>query len=159
MQHFDGARLSPNSVRNAFWHALNEPVCQYLRTRNPRCSTVYIDNSLGPLARESSCIMALISGVSLRDPINLKYLCFEKYSSNSENFIGPAITLAEDDSVLADAILFDVWLTVHRSSMWNKKPTGCHLVLYLFLLYKLLNMYVVRCATYSPMDTQPANRI
>jgi len=30
MQHFDGARLSPNSVRNAVWHALNELVCQYL---------------------------------------------------------------------------------------------------------------------------------
>jgi len=36
---------------------------------------------------------------------------------------------------------FDVWLTVHRSSKWNKKPTRCHLVLYLFLLYKLLNMF------------------
>jgi len=35
----------------------------------------------------------------------------------------------------------DVGLTVHRSSMWNKKPTRCHLVLYLFLLYKLLNMF------------------
>jgi len=57
MQHFDGARLSPNSVRNAVWHALNEPVCQYLRKRNPRCSTAYIDNSLGPLATESPCIM------------------------------------------------------------------------------------------------------
>ena len=34
-----------------------------------------------------------------------------------------------------------VWLTVHRSSMWNKKPTRCHLVLYLVLLYKLLNMF------------------
>jgi len=56
MQHFDGARLSPNSVRNAVWHVLNEPACQYLRTRNPRCSTVYIDNSLGPLARDSLCI-------------------------------------------------------------------------------------------------------
>jgi len=40
--------------------------------------------------------------------------------------------------------------------MWNKKPTRYHLVLYLFLLYKLLNMFQ---ATYSPMDTQPANRI
>jgi len=55
MDHFDGARLSPNSVRNAVWHALNEPVCKYLRTRNPRCSTVCIDNSLGPLARDSPC--------------------------------------------------------------------------------------------------------
>jgi len=36
---------------------------------------------------------------------------------------------------------FDVWLTVHRSSMWTKKPTKCHLVLYLFLLYNLLNMF------------------
>jgi len=36
---------------------------------------------------------------------------------------------------------FDVWLNVHHSSMWNKKPTTCHLVLYLFLLYKLLNMF------------------
>jgi len=25
--------------------------------------------------------------------------------------------------------------------MWNKKPIRCHLVLYLFLLYKLLNMF------------------
>jgi len=24
---------------------------------------------------------------------------------------------------------------------WNKKPTRCHLVLYLFILYKLLNMF------------------
>jgi len=54
MQHFDGARLSPHSVRNAVWRALSEPVCQYLGTRNPRCSTVYIDNSLGPLARDHS---------------------------------------------------------------------------------------------------------
>jgi len=42
MEHFDGACLSPNSFLNAVWHALNEPVCQYLRTRNPLCSTVYI---------------------------------------------------------------------------------------------------------------------
>jgi len=56
MQLFDGARLSPNSVRNTVWHALNEPVFQYLRTRHPRYSTVYIENSLGPLARDSPCI-------------------------------------------------------------------------------------------------------
>jgi len=56
MQHFDGARLSPTSVRNAVWHALNEHVCQYLRTRNPCCSSVYIDKSLRPLARDSPCI-------------------------------------------------------------------------------------------------------
>jgi len=49
MQHFFGAPLSPNSVRNSVWYALNEPVCQYLRTRNLRCSTVYIDNSFGTL--------------------------------------------------------------------------------------------------------------
>ena len=55
MQHFDCARLSPNSVPNAVWRALNEPVCQNLRKRNPRCSTVYIDNSLEPLARDSPC--------------------------------------------------------------------------------------------------------
>ena len=45
MQHCDGERLSPNSVRNAVWLSLNEPVCQYLRTIKPRC--------LGPLARDS----------------------------------------------------------------------------------------------------------
>ena len=55
MQHFHGVRLSPNSVRNAAWHALYEPVCQDLRTRNPRCSIVYIDNSLRPLARDWPC--------------------------------------------------------------------------------------------------------
>ena len=61
MQHFDSARLSPNSVRNAVRHALNEPVCQYLRKRNPRCSTVYIDNSLGPLARDSTVYRKVVS--------------------------------------------------------------------------------------------------
>ena len=64
MQHFDGARLSPNSVRNAVWHALNEPVCHYLRTRNLLCSTVYIDNSLGPLARDSPCIKLIHTTVT-----------------------------------------------------------------------------------------------
>ena len=39
----------------------------------------------------------------------------------------------------------DLWLTVHRSSMWNKKPTRCHLVLYLFRLYKLLFMSCSTC--------------
>jgi hypothetical protein len=39
---FDGAHLSQNSVQNAIWHALNELVCQFLRTRNTRCLTVYI---------------------------------------------------------------------------------------------------------------------
>jgi len=56
MEHFDGSRLSQNSVRNAVWNALNEPVCQYLRRRNLRCSTVYTDNSSGLLARDSPCI-------------------------------------------------------------------------------------------------------
>ena len=35
-------------------------------------------------------------------------------------------------------------------SMWNKKPTGCHLVLYLFLLYNLPNMFR---ATLCPSST------
>jgi len=47
MQYFDGARLSPNSFRNAVWHALNESVCQYLRTRNTHSSTKYIFTSRG----------------------------------------------------------------------------------------------------------------
>jgi len=34
-----------------------------------------------------------------------------------------------------------VWLTVHRTSMWIKKPTRYHLVVYLLLLYKLVNMF------------------
>jgi len=46
---------------NAVWHALNEPVCQNLRTRNPCCSTVYKYNSLGPLARESPCINSSVA--------------------------------------------------------------------------------------------------
>ena len=28
-----------------------------------------------------------------------------------------------------------------EKGMWNKKPTSCYLALYLFLLYKLLNMF------------------
>ena len=30
---------------------------------------------------------------------------------------------------------------MHEDLMWYKKPTRCHLVLYLFFLYKLLNMF------------------
>jgi len=71
MEHFDGACLSTNSVRNAIWHALNEPVCQYLRTRNPCCSTVYIDNSLGLLARDSSCVYIYIYTYTYRDQNSL----------------------------------------------------------------------------------------
>ena len=56
IEHFEGARLSANSIRNAVWHAWNENFCQYLRARTPRCSTLYIENSLGPLARESPCV-------------------------------------------------------------------------------------------------------
>jgi len=32
-------------------------------------------------------------------------------------------------------------LVSHSNTMWNKKPIRCHLVLYLFLLYKLFNMF------------------
>ena len=60
MQHYDGAFFSPNSVQNAIWHALNESVCRYLQTSNLRCSTVYIDNSLGSLARDSPCIRCVL---------------------------------------------------------------------------------------------------
>jgi len=45
------------------------------------------------------------------------------------------------DTVRKSVVETDAWLTVHRSSVWNKKPTRCHLVLYLFLLHKLLNMF------------------
>jgi len=45
-----------------------------------------------------------------------------------------------------DELVFDVWLIVHRSSVWIKKPTRCHLVLYLFLLYKLL---FISCSTWK----------
>ena len=75
MEHFDGARLSPNSVRNAVWHALNAPVCQYLRKRNTRCSIVYIDNSLGPLARDSPCIIVPLSGLKFSRE-TAQNLCF-----------------------------------------------------------------------------------
>jgi len=47
---------------------------------------------------------------------------------------------------------FDVRLTVHCSSMWNKKPTRCHLLFYLFLLYKLLNMFRVTLCPSSGAD-------
>ena len=36
--------------------------------------------------------------------------------------------------------------------MWNKKPTRCHLLLYLFLLYKLLNMFRANLCPSSGAD-------
>jgi len=49
-------------------------------------------------------------------------------------------------------MVIDVWLTVHRSSMWNKEPTRCHLVLYLFFLYELLNMFRATLCPSSEAD-------
>jgi len=37
-------------------------------------------------------------------------------------------------------------------SMWIRKPTRCHLVLYLFLLYKLLNMFRANLCPSSGAD-------
>jgi len=48
---------------------------------------------------------------------------------------------------------FDVWLTVHRSSMWNKKPTRCHLVLYLFLLISCSTCFGPHCAHLLELTT------
>jgi len=41
--------------------------------------------------------------------------------------------------ILYTVLFNDVVRSVHRSSMWNKKPTRCHLVLYLFVLISLSN--------------------
>ena len=53
-------------------------------------------------------------------------------------YIGRYVAMSASEE---QAVTFDVWLTVHHSLMWNKKPTRCHLVLYLFLLYNLFNMF------------------
>jgi len=39
-----------------------------------------------------------------------------------------------------------------QCGMWNKKPTICHLVVYLFLLYKLLNMFQATLCPSSGAD-------
>ena len=49
---------------------------------------------------------------------------------------------------------FDVLLTVHRSSMWNKKPTRCHLVLYLFLLISCSTCFGPPCAHLQELTSQ-----
>ena len=89
MRHFDGARLSPNSVRNAVWHALNEPVCQYLRTINPRCSTVCMDSSLGLLARDSPCSFGagLASASRPEPPARCCICCTVIFHWHSRHFV------------------------------------------------------------------------
>jgi len=66
--------------------------------------------------------------------------------------IGYSTNLFTQQEILETIYDTDVWLTVHRSSMWSKKPTRCHLVLYLFLLYKLLNKYRVTLCPSSGAD-------
>jgi len=95
MQHFDGAHLSPNSVRNAVWHALNEPVCHYLWMRNPHCSTVCIDNSLGPLVRDSSCTIKSTT----------------KYSPPDNGFSSCCYFLLVSDSL----VFLSAWLGSHSN--------------------------------------------
>jgi len=46
----------------------------------------------------------------------------------------------------------DGWATEIVWIMWSKKPTRCHLVLYLFLLYKLLNMFQATLCPSSEAD-------
>ena len=64
--------------------------------------------------------------------------------SNCHQVVFPARQSAEGNSRHSDrniSLFFYVWLTVHRSSVWITRPTRCHLVLYLFLLYRFLNMF------------------
>ena len=56
-------------------------------------------------------------------------------------------------SVATTIIKLDVRLTVHHSSMWNKKPTRCHLVLYLFLLISCSTCFVPPCAHLQELTT------
>ena len=86
---------------------------------------------------------------------NLKYLylLLKQWRSVVKiRFIVKFVTYTENKVVFVTLIKFDVWLTVHRSSLRNKKPTRCHLVLYLFLLYKLINMFRATLCTSSGAD-------
>ena len=69
--------------------------------------------------------------------VNIKYLGSLNWCAT----LWPPLIKTVEYQIVKTKFNNDVWLTVHRSSMWNKKPTRCHLVLYLFLLYKLLSMF------------------
>ena len=56
-------------------------------------------------------------------------------------------------SVATTIIILDVRLTMHRSSMWNKKPTRCHLGLYLFLLISCSTCFGPPCAHLQELTT------
>jgi len=77
-------------------------------------------------------------------------------------------------TIAVDSFSYNISVNTKLYNTWNKNPTRCHLVLYLFFLYKLLfiscsicfgpscvsiGKYVAQRATYFPMDTKPANRI
>ena len=123
MQQFDGARLSPNSVRNAVWRALNEPVCRYLRTRNLRCSTVYIDNILGPLARDSPCItnQEFLSFIVMV-LINFMLLDF-KVNNNIHFYIHPRNTLLM--TVLFKVGSWEIWISTNTCHRFRKTLIKC----------------------------------
>jgi len=84
-EHFDGACLSPNSVRNAVWHALNEPVLPvFTNEKKKRCSTVYIDNSLGLLARNSPCTTIYTANQQQLRTRQFKFLCFQLFKPKED---------------------------------------------------------------------------
>jgi len=60
-------------------------------------------------------------------------------------------TIQQDLQILIHK--FDVWLTVHRSSVWNKKPTTRHLVLYLFLVISCSTCFGPPCAHLQELTT------
>jgi len=104
----------------------------------------------------------------------LFFICTYTLSGVDPGFVGPeAYTISgalckkrntKSDYKIRHESEFDMRLTVHHNSMWNRKPTRCHLVLYLFSLFDLAihpsqpHTNKASCATYSSIDTQPANR-
>ena len=81
--------------------------------------------------RDAKCVVSYFSWHSFL----LTFAHFKNVTSNRKRVLLLLLLLSLSSSSLSSYIChgFDVWLTVHRSSMWNKKPTGCQCYIYFSL--------------------------
>jgi len=96
-----------------------QPVAQSLyrqsyRTHGKAMSIMYSEFVFVALGIQHAMCMRRINMCSL--PSSLIF--FPHFLTNG--------TIFEKTKVTEHKMYFDVWLTVHRSSMWIKRPTRCH---------------------------------
>jgi len=105
----------------------------------------YQDHSFSFLVHQRDAFLNnLCCFIQIETQQKLKFICQRQFTESKEALSNMRICVyVSNISIIMECLRNAYCLESHEfyTSMWNKKPTSCHLVLYLFLLYKLLNMF------------------